>query len=458
MCHKSEAVLSGRVLVLAIVTGILFTAPVFGGPVLVIDDSSSGSAAVIAGHLNTLGIFVIQEDATVTDPLSWPGYDFIVWSCGDGLSPLNQLIWRTDLEGYVTAGNALWIEGGEVAFTHEFETAFASNVLFMDTWHYLEPAGDIIFFEGGHAIVTVPNMLSSPITHTYTYWGDQDSTAAAANAEEIASWSLETGNFGSIIAHDDDSDPLNGGQIVFTCFNYNAMDAVAQAPMAENIAAYLTGGAPTPTPTDTPSFPTATPRPRYCNTPNAAIPDYQETPVPLHDFIIITETGTISDLDISVIVNHTWVGDIIMTLEHMDTGTVVTFIDRPGEPAGTNGCREDNIDATLDDDASDPVEDECSSVNPAAIYGTFFPNNFLSAFNSEDLYGIWRLSVTDNYYGDTGSLVEWCMIASLAGDVTPTPTGPPPAIPATSPGGVGILLIILGALMAGTLFKRRLVR
>ena len=441
------------VLMLTIVTLTwIIAAPALAGPVLVVNDSSNGSAGCIATNLTNLGYTVTQETAAATDPASWLAYDFIVWSSGDNPASIDQEAWITNLENQVAAGRSLWIEGGEVAFNHELNPPFAANVLYMDGYHYLEPAGDISFFEGGHPVVTIPNYLTSPITHTYTTYGDQDSEYVATGGQIVASWTLENTGGASIIAHDSDSDPINGGQIVFTSFRFSAVATASQAPLAENIAAYLTGGAPTPLPTDTPNYPTPTPRPTYCSTPNLPIPDYTPPPIPLQDSIFIPDHGTIADLDVSVLIDHTWTGDIIFILKHMDTGTEVTLIDRPGDPASINGCREDNIDATLDDEAVDPVEDECSNVNPAAIYGTFYPNNPLSAFDGEDLYGTWTVLVTDNYFGDSGSLLEWCMMPALAGAETPTPTLS--IIPASSSYSLGVMILILTILLMLPKFRR----
>ena len=35
-------------------------------------------------------------------------------------------------------------------------------------------------------------------------------------------------------------------------------------------------------------------------------------------------------LIVSIQATHTWVGDLIFTLVHVDTGTTITVIDRPG--------------------------------------------------------------------------------------------------------------------------------
>ncbi|MCB8916396.1 MAG: proprotein convertase P-domain-containing protein [Ardenticatenaceae bacterium] len=145
-----------------------------------------------------------------------------------------------------------------------------------------------------------------------------------------------------------------------------------------------------------------------CSTPNVAIPDNNLDGVT--DTLAVNLTGSISDLNVDVDVLHTWVGDVSLTLTHVDTGTSATIIDRPGVPASTFGCAGNDIAATLDDEAATLVEDECGAGVPA-IAGSFIPNNPLSVFDGEDLSGTWTMVATDAAGGDTGTLVQWCLQA-----------------------------------------------
>jgi subtilisin-like proprotein convertase family protein len=132
--------------------------------------------------------------------------------------------------------------------------------------------------------------------------------------------------------------------------------------------------------------------------------------------ITVDGSGTITDLNVGLVITHTWVGDLVVTLTHVDTGTVVTMIDRPGTtnlpPPGSTvgdfGCSGNNIDATLDDEASVLVEDQCRSTYPT-IFGSVRPNHPLSAFDGEDMGGTWRLKVTDGATLDNGFLEEWSL-------------------------------------------------
>jgi len=159
-----------------------------------------------------------------------------------------------------------------------------------------------------------------------------------------------------------------------------------------------------------------------CNFPDLPIPD--NTPEGVTDnFIVAPGPHVIMDLDIHVEITHTWVGDLIVTLEHVDTGTRVTLMDRPGKPVSYNGCSSDDVAATLDDEAGSPVEDACASTTPA-ISGLFIPNEPLSAFDGEDIAGEWSLTVSDEAGLDVGVLVQWCFMPAVseAGYLSVTPT------------------------------------
>ncbi|HEY5639635.1 MAG TPA: hypothetical protein VIW01_06250 [Dehalococcoidia bacterium] len=117
--------------------------------------------------------------------------------------------------------------------------------------------------------------------------------------------------------------------------------------------------------------------------------------------------GTITDLDICVNVEQTWVGDLFVEVEHIETGTTVTLTDQPGVPAiGVFGCSGDNIRALMADEATSPVEDECAGSTPT-INGAFRSNEPLSAFDGETFNGNWEIRIADhaNVGGFTGSVV-----------------------------------------------------
>ncbi|MEO1574667.1 MAG: thrombospondin type 3 repeat-containing protein, partial [Pseudomonadota bacterium] len=140
---------------------------------------------------------------------------------------------------------------------------------------------------------------------------------------------------------------------------------------------------------------------------NTAIPD--NTPAGLDSTTLLAADGIVSALDVFVDVEHTYVGDVAVTLTHEDTGTSAIIIDRPGWSGSGFGCGGNDILATLDDDAAESVEDQCLTVG-VAIEGTFAPNNPLGVFEGEALAGEWTLNVSDNAMIDFGTMKEWCMI------------------------------------------------
>ncbi|NND61513.1 MAG: hypothetical protein HKN49_14745 [Gammaproteobacteria bacterium] len=151
---------------------------------------------------------------------------------------------------------------------------------------------------------------------------------------------------------------------------------------------------------------------QICNTGVVTIPDSNGgVDGMVSDDILSSNAGIIDDLNVSIAATHTWVGDLIFTLEHVDTGKTATLIDKPGTTTGGFGCEENDIDVVLDDAAADPVESACNLSGPA-LFGTLSPNQPLSVFNGDDIGGTWRMTVTDTFGGDTGTLDEWCLFAT----------------------------------------------
>ena len=148
-----------------------------------------------------------------------------------------------------------------------------------------------------------------------------------------------------------------------------------------------------------------------------SIPD--NDPLGVTDVLAITDDLVISDLNVSIRISHTWVGDLSVSLAHGETGTVVDLIDQPGTTSGL-GCSGDDIDTSLDDEAALPAEDECSTPAPA-LGGALLPNEALTAFDGENILGTWSLTAKDANPGDTGSLDEWCLVVN---DPPPPPVTP----------------------------------
>lgn len=154
-----------------------------------------------------------------------------------------------------------------------------------------------------------------------------------------------------------------------------------------------------------------------------AIPD--NDPAGINNSIVISDNRIITDLDVALDVNHTWIGDLRIELTHAESSKNVKLIVRPGVPETTLGCGNDNIRTILDEEISSPAENKCAS-SPAAISGIYQPQGSLSQFDGISVAGTWNLNVSDVYPNDTGSLGDWCLVASIS-EVPPPPTPEPPA-------------------------------
>lgn len=117
--------------------------------------------------------------------------------------------------------------------------------------------------------------------------------------------------------------------------------------------------------------------------------------------VAIGSPDVIVDLNVSVNITHTFIGDLTITLQS-PAGTSITLF---------SGCGgQSDINAIFDDNGG------YLTCPPA---GNVLPAEALSAFVGESVDGAWTLTVTDNSAGDDGVLNEWCL--------HPTLGAPPPA-------------------------------
>ncbi len=151
----------------------------------------------------------------------------------------------------------------------------------------------------------------------------------------------------------------------------------------------------------------------YTADPNAAIPDAPASPpgavgTPLTNVINVPDSYTMADVDVDLVVNHTWVGDLIISVEH--GGTTVVLVDRPGFAGTGFGCGADNYNVIVDDQGTGgTIENLCGATTNPPSPPNYIPNNPLSAFNGMNSSGPWTISLVDNANLDTGSLVHWSL-------------------------------------------------
>ena len=122
------------------------------------------------------------------------------------------------------------------------------------------------------------------------------------------------------------------------------------------------------------------------------------TSATVNSTLAISDILTLSDVNVTLNIAHTWVNDITVTLIS-PAGTQVKLVANPCTSANLR-----NIQATFDDAGTTVV----CAVNPA-ISGTVKPVEVLSAFNGESSEGTWTLRVLDSYNQDGGSINGWSL-------------------------------------------------
>ena len=133
--------------------------------------------------------------------------------------------------------------------------------------------------------------------------------------------------------------------------------------------------------------------------------DSSDTPIAIPDnfdngidsSIDFTDAFTITDVNVTVNITHTYDGDLTLILTS-PSGTSAVL-------STQNGGNENNFIATVfDDDADISIQG-----GAAPFTGAFFPEEALAIFNDESSGGIWTLNVADGFGQDTGTIDSWSL-------------------------------------------------
>ncbi|MGB1270286.1 MAG: reprolysin-like metallopeptidase, partial [Flavobacteriaceae bacterium] len=109
--------------------------------------------------------------------------------------------------------------------------------------------------------------------------------------------------------------------------------------------------------------------------------------------------STITDINISVNIQHLWAGDMDLKLMS-PAGTEIILLGNSVCDDGT-----DDIYVTYDDEGTALV---CSTSSPA-VGGVTIPQEALSAFDGEGLNGDWILTATDSHKDDGGEFLNYSL-------------------------------------------------
>ncbi len=150
----------------------------------------------------------------------------------------------------------------------------------------------------------------------------------------------------------------------------------------------------------------------HCITPNATIPDNSPTGIPLPIEVSAASSEVVSSVDLQLLINHDWIGDLTITLES-PAGTIITLLDRPGIPSngfpGPFGCGGQDLNATFTDNTLIPAESLCSTTATPVIFGFVIPTMPMDSFTSESPDGQWLLRIADLSPYDSGTLIQACL-------------------------------------------------
>ena len=138
------------------------------------------------------------------------------------------------------------------------------------------------------------------------------------------------------------------------------------------------------------------------------IPDgigsFQDSIVVKDNFKINNITVTLTNLE------HTWVGDVVARLSHVETGTAVDLFRRPGKPQfSSSGYSSDlNGNYSFNDDFTGNF-DRAAATNDVIPSGEYAAVEALSVFKGLSSSGMWELLINDCSAGDSGCLGSWSL-------------------------------------------------
>jgi hypothetical protein len=127
--------------------------------------------------------------------------------------------------------------------------------------------------------------------------------------------------------------------------------------------------------------------------------------------IVVPDSFTLTDVDVDVNIEHTFINDLTIKIEHL--GTTVILWDQVCSGEG-------NLNVLFDDEGS-PVS--CDSPTLGDITPASAGGDLLAAFDGDDAAGDWTITVSDGAPADTGTLLH--VSVHLGSAVDPCPKPPP---------------------------------
>ncbi len=191
----------------------------------------------MVNELIALGYSVVVETPATTDSGTWWSYDMLLVTSGDNISTLSDSAFRNALTAHAQAGGHILLEGGEVAYDHtSSDPSFAASVMHVTSWNG-DSSGNPDVYDPLHNVMSVPNVITGPLSLTYVGYGDADRVTPTGDAQFVGNWTSYSTN-ASVVCYDATPSPI-GGQIVFFAFSYFATDPVARVDLLHNAVVWL---------------------------------------------------------------------------------------------------------------------------------------------------------------------------------------------------------------------------
>lgn len=145
------------------------------------------------------------------------------------------------------------------------------------------------------------------------------------------------------------------------------------------------------------------------------------TPGLFESDIVVADTGALADITVTLKnLAHSWSGDLVVTITHLESGLSQTLFSRVGKTDATFGAGDSSNfagDYSFNDAFTGNLwtaaEGGGTTFNiPGGEYFASAPLtglqvSLLDVFGGIDIAGTWRLSITDNAEFDTGSIGAW---------------------------------------------------
>jgi subtilisin-like proprotein convertase family protein len=157
--------------------------------------------------------------------------------------------------------------------------------------------------------------------------------------------------------------------------------------------------------------------------------------------------GTVTGATVTVAATHTWIGDLVVRLTHVDTGTTVALLDRPGVVGVGDGDQSNLLQAnpiSFQDSPGLPGAETMGTGPGMGNNAVVCRDDAVCAFGSHETFGAlvglsasgdWRLSITDARSRDDGLLHAWTLQLETEPEVTTTVPGAPTSATAVAGDG-----------------------